>query len=397
MGTIQTRLLVSALSTAVCAAIAWVWLASRPPRESIRLVDDWPAGEELLLQRQRAHGSSASHFVIEPVDPDTAKKLWLSDPDLHVYDPQAYYRYKGGLDYEQRKERPEGAEGRYHVHTSVEGYREDYDHLPEHRDLTVVVTGDSHTDGVCENRQSFANRLEAMLAERHPGKAVEVVNTGVSGYSFYNYLGCLERHVPLKPDAFVVGFYGGNDFIGVLRPYHYFHHTAPPPRSQEYQKKLYKAEGISGSLVGNAFNQLLYFQYNPDQIDVALRAADEICAEILRICRENKIAPFFLYIPPEVGWKEQKTALSEKAKELLGLTDADFAQFDRLADHLIGYLKDLGAEVIDLREQFTGDVGQYYLSDLHINVKAHEKIAEVLCPLVEAACSAGPAKWVGGK
>jgi lysophospholipase L1-like esterase len=387
MRTLHLRLLVLGVSTAVCAGLAWLWLASRPPREAIRLVDDWPAGEELLLKHRSDAGSVAgSGLVREPVDAGTARKLWISDPKLHVYDPYCYYRYKGGLDFDSAGDLPEGAEGGFHVRTSAEGYREDYDHLPEHRDVFVVVTGDSHTDGVCENRQSFANRLEAKLAERHPGKAIEVVNTGVSGYSFYNYLGSLERHLALKPDAFVVGWYGGNDFIGVLRPYHYFHHTVPPPRSQEYQLKLYKAAGISGTLVGNAFNQLLYFEYNPDQIDVALRAADETCAEIVRLCREHRIAPFFLYIPPEVGWKGRKTPLIQRAEETLGLTDTDFTQFDTLADHVIGNLKSLGAEVIDLRETFTGDIGRYYLPDMHIDVTAHEAIADVLLPRVEAAC-----------
>lgn len=390
MRTLHTRLLVLGVSTAVCAGLAWIWIASRSPRQAIRLVDDWPAGEELLLRHRSepvsAAASAAPGLVREPVDAETAKKLWISDPKLHVYDPFVYYRYKGGLDVVAGGGGPEGVEGGFHVRTSSEGYREDYDHLPEHRDVLVVVTGDSHTDGVCENRESFANRLEAKLSERHPGKAIEVVNTGVSGYSFYNYLGSLERHLALKPDAFVVGWYGGNDFVGVLRPYHYFHHTALPPRSQEYQLKLYKAAGISGPLVGNAFNQLLYFLYNPDEIDVALRAADEICAAIVRLCREHGIAPFFLYIPPEVGFRGHRTPLIEQAEQALGLSDADFTQFDRLADHVIGNLKDLGAEVIDLREHFTGDVGRYYLSDMHIDVMAHEAIADVLLPRVGAAC-----------
>lgn len=53
---------------------------------------------------------------------------------------------------------------------------------------------------------------------------------------------------------------------------------------------------------------------------------------------------------------------------------------------MIGNLKDLGAQVIDLREHFTEDAGRYDLSDMRIDVTTHEAIADVLLPRVGAAC-----------
>jgi lysophospholipase L1-like esterase len=376
MGTIRTRVLVSLASTLFACGLGGWWLARRGTDAPLRLVDRSPEADALLLDRRGAASGAPGSLVREPISAEDASKMWPIDPALHVYDPQVYYRYKGGLDLDR---------GTYHIRTSLDGYREDFERLPAKRDFLAVVTGDSHTDGVCDNRESFANRLEARLSERHAGKAVEVLNTGVSGYSFYQYLGSLERHLALSPDAFVVAFYGGNDFLDVVRPWHYFHHTVPPPRSNEYWKKLSSAQGISPALVGNAFNQLLYFQYNPDQMDVALKAAEEVSAEIVRVCREHGIAPFFVYIPPGIGAAAGRSPEFAKMMAALELSEGEYAQFDRLADALIGKLNDSGAEVIDLREAFGPDLGAYYLSDLHIDPKAHERIAELLLPRVEAA------------
>ncbi len=389
MSSLRTRALVSAGSAALAAAVAAAWIAFRPRSEAIRLKNDGVAAQKLLLDRRSQplevsrSGEGAVRTLREPLDLEAVKSLWAFDPAYHEFDPHVYFRYKGGLDLDFGNQ---NGIDRYHVHTSEDGYREDFVRLPEKRDLFVVVTGDSHTDGVCENRQTFSNRLEAKLLERHPGKAIEVLNTGVTGYSFYHYLGSLERHLELAPDAFIVAFYGGNDFLDVIKPWHYFHHTAPPPRSREYWSKLSSAQELSSALVGNAFNELLYFQYSPDEVEVALRAAGEICEEIVRECREHRILPVFVHIPPQVRGTPKQRERFQKIQKALELTDGDCALFDRLADALIARLRALDVRVLDLREHFTGDASRFYWSDLHIDVEAHETIADLLLPIVDSAC-----------
>ena len=44
-------------------------------------------------------------------------------------------------------------------------------------------------------------------------------------------------------------------------------------------------------------------------------------------------------------------------------------------------------DVIDLRDHFKDPIDTYYWSDLHINVKGHALIAELLLPKIEAACT----------
>ena len=397
MASIRTRALLAAGSTALALALAWAWRAARQPSgDPVRFTGDPAAVERLLLERRResdpgpsgaAGGIFGTELVREPVSEADASKLFAMPSDLFVYDPFTYYRYKGGL--EREVPLPEHAGGHFQKRTSAEGWSEDWDHLPEKRDLFVVVAGDSHTDGLCDNRESYANRLEAVLSERHPGMAIEVVNTGVSGYGFYNYLGVLEKLLPLKPQAFVVAFYGGNDFLDVVKPWHYFHHTAPPPYRADYWNKLDRVKSFSSAAVAMALNQLLYFQYNPDEVGRAQAGAAQACLEIVRSCAERGIRLFFVYIPPGIAVDGPQAPPIARAKEELGLSDWDLAQYDRLSDQLIGVLRERGVEVIDLRPELSGDRTRWYWADLHINVRAHQRIAELLLPRIEAACLSG--------
>jgi hypothetical protein len=213
-----------------------------------------------------------------------------------------------------------------------------------------------------------------------------VLNAGVTGYSFYHYLGVLEGHLELAPDAFVVAFYGGNDFLDVIRPWHYFHHTAPPPRSREYWSRLSSAKELSSALVGNAFNELLYFHDYPDEVAVALRAAGEICDEIVRECRERGIVPVFVHVPPQVHGTPEQEERFHRILRALELTDGDRALFDRLADDLLSRLRALDVRIVDLRKDFADDPSRWYWSDLHVDVEAHERIADLLLPVVDSAC-----------
>ncbi len=82
--------------------------------------------------------------------------------------------------------------------------------------VRVLSLGDSHTQGY-EVRQdaTFSAVIERYLV-RH-GRAAEVINAGVSGYSNAEALALLENEgIKYKPDAVVVGF-SGNDFDDNLK------------------------------------------------------------------------------------------------------------------------------------------------------------------------------------
>jgi len=79
----------------------------------------------------------------------------------------------------------------------------------------VLILGDSQTEGIVENAETYAAVLEHLLSTAALG-GVEVLNAGVSGYSpLLEYLWLREWGARLEPDVVVVALYDGND-VGEL-------------------------------------------------------------------------------------------------------------------------------------------------------------------------------------
>lgn len=99
------------------------------------------------------------------------------------------------------------------------GFREDDDtQIRKSDSVRIVVLGDSHTDGVCWNRESYPNRLEYYLNRAGSKKTYEVINAGTGKYSPFQYLRAYQFRIkPLKPDIVIIGFYIGNDFFDMYR------------------------------------------------------------------------------------------------------------------------------------------------------------------------------------
>jgi hypothetical protein len=81
----------------------------------------------------------------------------------------------------------------------------------------MVVLGDSQTEGLCINSESYPHRLEAMLNHENVGR-YEVINAGTGRYSPYQYyVKAVHDIMPLKPDHMIVGLYLGNDMQDLTR------------------------------------------------------------------------------------------------------------------------------------------------------------------------------------
>ena len=79
--------------------------------------------------------------------------------------------------------------------------------------VRIVCLGDSCTaaDLLADHAQAYPRQLERLLGERHRGRAVEVLNAGVGGYSSFQGRLWLERELlGYEPDAVVV-YFGWND------------------------------------------------------------------------------------------------------------------------------------------------------------------------------------------
>ncbi len=391
------KVLLALSSTLVALGAAWLVLRSRAAG-SIDIVDQSAQVELVLLERQVAP-RGLGPFTLRPglaslpretIDEATVFRIFPLGPYMQ-WDPVQYFRYKPHL--EERIPFPQHDGGAYVRRTNDDGYREDHDTPRTRPDVFVLATGDSHTDGIGENSESWPNQLEALLAASRPGKSVEVLNAGVQNYSFYHYLASIERALLLGPDVVVTLCYGGNDFVEVLLVHHMFQHTVQPRRTREYWDGLRKLDGVHAPELTQVLYEALYFQRFPDEVERSLSAAAATCSEIQELCAQRNVDWIFAYLPTAycLPWTDLEPA---RAADLaaLGLSENDLAIVDRLADHLLATLRERGVAVVDLREPLremarAGEKRPYW-DEFHIDVRGQALVAGWLRPAVEAALAA---------
>ncbi|MFT4540035.1 MAG: antitoxin component YwqK of YwqJK toxin-antitoxin module/lysophospholipase L1-like esterase [Planctomycetota bacterium] len=374
-----SRLLVASISTLLACCLGWWILQSRaaPP---VEISNRDPNLDALLVKREQIFSmvTGRGPFVLEPIDESTARALFVMHKDDFQYLPQRYYGYNPGLRHPIDWE--EHPQGRWNRVTNAAGLRQNDDDDLIGADLAILATGDSHTDGVCNNAEGFPALLEAGLAEHDDQRSVVAINTGVVGYSFYNYLGALEEYLPQQPDVFVIAVYGGNDFLEVLRPHHYFRGTLIPPTRPGYWERIQAAKRVSSSALAQGLNQVLYFQEHPEQVDVAQEATSVLMRRIRERCEEQGVRLVVAYIPPafEAPWPELEQ-MQSRAEEMLDLSPADFDVANIMARHLFEELDQLGVTSIDMGPLYRAESELcYWKRDLHINVLGHRLIADAV-------------------
>jgi len=115
---------------------------------------------------------------------------------------------------------PEYSDGYLLMRTNNRQFFEDVD-TPAHKPpgtRRIAIVGDSQTAGGCLNRESYPNRLEALLTARDPRHPADVLNGGVGRYSTYQSLMRAKVDMlPLEPDHIVLAVYLGNDLLDAVR------------------------------------------------------------------------------------------------------------------------------------------------------------------------------------
>ena len=369
-------------------SLGWYLIEARDEAPDTGLVDDRAEFDSFLRERAE-RAESAETPLFGPIPEEDARKIFAALKSETVYDPEVYYRRKPNL--RNPREFDEHPGGIWTMHTNAAGFRE-YEELPESPDARVVVLGDSHTDGACDNEYSFANVLERLLNDRHAGKQIDVVNAGVGSHSFYNYLGGIEKYGrELDPDLIVCAVYGGNDFLGTLRPRHYFLREPLKGGGQEYISRLNRfrkvAEERADRNYGQAVFQLAYLSAYPEEAALALETAEALTREMAARAEARGIGLVFVYIPPL--WDVQLERYEPEPERLFEALRTDeegaLANADGLADRWLAVVAELGLPVIDLRPSFrASEEDLYWFRDYHINLLGQRRVAEALLPLVDA-------------
>ena len=379
------------LATALAATIfwglvaLWIWNSRGGEQATVKLVDVGATASRLLEERAR-QGATARTLVRQPIPLEIARELMpaLKGSGRMRYDPLTHFW--AGPGFEARLKFEEHPDGGWDVVTNQLGFREQDEVRVERPDLRILVTGDSHTEGVVATDESFSNLLEQMLRERAPDRTVEVLNGGLGAFNFYNYVGVLEKFLSLEPDVFVLSVYGGNDFKESLLLHRYFQRlTPPPPPTVEWAVRWKEAVAADLALIAQSYSQLLAFQNDPSEPPLALEAARLVTEEIQRICAERGIRFICVLIPAMTDVQPQLIQPRiDRLRDLFGLAPADLEINDRISEHYLKILEQLGLKCVDMRPIYRAEAESvFWFTDLHINRLGHQRIAEALLPLVE--------------
>jgi len=273
---------------------------------------------------------------------------------------------------------PEHANGKIFLKTNNFGFREDGDTKinKEKGVARIIITGDSHTDGVVNNNESFSNLLEVELNAKNQPARFEVINGGVGYYSFDQYLLFLKKFLFLHPEMYIVSVYIGNDFLDTARILEAAGDFNVRP--QAYLKSL--KDCACDGLMDQSMNQIYYFKNFPQMMPKTVRRCREIILKISQLCKLRKIDLLVLFIPTkaDVEWQKDAERLG-KIKECLGLEESDLRINQDLKEELIKGLSKDGVAYLDFTEEMKNQQNElYWKKDYHLSDKGHKLIADKL-------------------
>ncbi|WP_419189613.1 alginate O-acetyltransferase AlgX-related protein [Stieleria marina] len=321
-------------------------------------------------------------------------------------------------------------------------FREDAQETPIKKTANtyrIMVAGDSHTDGVVENKNSYANLLERDLnAASSDRMTYDVINAGHTAFSPYQELWLYEKVLnKFEPDLLVVGFYAGNDVWELMttdrvhlaktsdgwvhqesdakssdggdKPSGLLGHTKHFLREHFGTYHALASIGFLRSRVGTAdepslfdqeiaqmaqesppiywqsYGQAHYFREHPKDWEVATSKLRFTLKRFQEEARTTQTPIMFVLIPtlhqtcPDVARKQ-----FDQAAKTLRLTPENTRTDDRACELFLGLAQEIGIETIDMRPDFREFRQQhpseqlYWQFDHHLNPAGHRVVADRL-------------------
>jgi len=384
---LSRKALVAAVSTAVFATAAYViypYLQAEP--QTVQLVDTTDELQRVTQERfenaERSNELETNYpraLVRETLSEEQAKLFFpgIGSNPSSEYDPLEFIRRAPHFDkWFKFAEHPDGG---WQLRTNALGMRNDGEVSETPPDLRVLVTGDSHVEGVCANQESCTFVLGELLAGANPGRSIEVLNAGAGAHNLFNYLGTFERFAYLKPDIYVVVVYGGNDFSASMLLDRYFR-KRPAFKTRPHMFEQQDMRAAAGSLLPQELSQDVYFSNNPDDLPLAVELACAFSVELHALCEAQGTELLFVYLPPPT--QAQPQHFQDELDDLMSSARMDpkwLGSSSRIADQWLSFLDDRGFECIDLRESFReSEACLYWRTDHHLNVAGHERLGRAV-------------------
>ncbi len=253
----------------------------------------------------------------------------------------------------------------------------------DHNKFRVIITGDSHIDGVVHNHESVAFVLEDGLNKINPSQKYEVLNAGNGYFGPQNYLGVYQKFKPFNPDIFIVIIYTGNDFLDAIRIEAENGRLNVPERPAGYYDKLWEIDGLYSGFTGQQLNQLKFFDTFPSYVDTALQITEQSLLNINKQCKKNEITFLVVLLPTKIVTEPQTdiNRINEVFKKM-DFNQSHLQKNRQMVLSLVSWLETNDISFIDLNEAFKkSDEELFWKADYHINIAGHRKIAEEIISL----------------
>jgi len=244
--------------------------------------------------------------------------------------------------------------------------------------VRIIITGDSHTDGVIYNSESVASRLEEMLREKYPEKKYEALNAGNGYFGPQNYFGVYRKFSSLKPDVFIVIIYTCNDFLDGIRIESENGRLSVPVRSDSYYEDLWKVDKLYSGFTGQFLNQVKFFKSYPQFTDTAMKIMKDNLEKIDILCKKNNTRFLVVLLPSKIDTEARtdSTRISEVFR-IMKYHEQDIIENKKMIENLSAWLSEKQIPFVDLFPPFkSAEQELFWKADYHVNHLGHEEMAK---------------------
>ncbi|MFN0158985.1 MAG: SGNH/GDSL hydrolase family protein [Bacteroidota bacterium] len=287
---------------------------------------------------------------------------------------------------------PEYGREMVHFRTNNLGFRENTatDSVTHHR-TRVLVFGDSHTDGVIDNDESFSNLIEAGL-NRGDTLGVEIINAGVGLFTLKSQWQLCRRFLWLKPDVVVFAIFTGNDYAEILHPPlrpsifdHWLKNGIVPRifRKLNFTSRA-RAERINQYAMWQSLGQADFFKRHPEKFAEASRLHEELVARIQANTQKQNIKVLFLILPSKYSVERESLQDFELMEKILNLQAEDRLEY-RIADDLRGIFHRRQVNFVDVQSEIIlSEQGKslFWNADHHLGREGHMVVAGIVEPVL---------------
>ena len=275
---------------------------------------------------------------------------------------------------------PEHPLGKIEMKTNNLGFRDDSETIIKKSPglIRILITGDSHTDGVLYNSESVSAQLEKSLKSKYPKKDFEVLNAGNGYYGPQNYLGVLKKFLYLKPDVFIVIVYTGNDYVDAIRIESENGRLSVPERPKDYFDKLWEIDGLYSGFTGQYLNQLKFFKTYSLYADTALEITTDNLLQIKKLCNKNDVEFLVMLLHTKLE-TEPETDISriDEVMKMMDFNEKDKQNNQILSTTLAMWMAENNIKFIDLFDAFRTSADElFWKADYHINHLGHKLMAK---------------------